>query len=88
MSDAWSDIDPINSGIAAEFVGVRPSASRCRLCNQAGTMQTKTRATGTTDITGYPNGNVFTARAVYRHHRCHQPTVAASIDPASGATSH
>ena len=83
---AWSDIDPDDPGIATEFVGVRPSASADTGYVIKWYDANGTELTGTTDITGYPNGSVFTARAVSASPlSLSQPTVAASIDPSSGA---
>lgn len=83
---AWSDIDPDDPSIASEFIGVRPSASADTGYVIKWYDSNGNELTGTTDITGYPSGSVFTARAVTTGPlTLSQPTVTASIDPASGA---
>ena len=82
----WAELDPDDPGIAAEFVGVRPSASA-----DAGYMIKWFDASGAeiaagTDIAAYPNGSVFTARAVTTTPlSLDQPTATTSINTSTGA---
>ena len=82
----WAELDPDDPGIAAEFVGVRPSASA-----DTGYVIKWFDASGAeiaagTDIAAYPNGSVFTARAVTTTPlSLDQPTATTSINTSTGA---
>ena len=82
----WAELDPDDPGIAAEFVGVRPSASA-----DTGYMIKWYDASGAeisagTDIAAYPNGSVFTARAVTTAPlTLNQPTATTGINTSTGA---
>ena len=82
----WAELDPDDSGIAAEFVDVRPSARAdtgyvIKWFDASGA-ELKTR----TDIATYPNGSVFTARAVTTTPlTLDQPTATTSINTSTGA---
>ena len=82
----WAELDPDDPSIAAEFVGVRPSASA-----DTGYVIKWFDASGAeiaagTDIAAYPNGSVFTARAVTTTPlSLDQPTATTSINTSTGA---
>ena len=82
----WAELDPDDPGIAAEFIGVRPSASAdtgyvIKWYDASGA-----EITAGTDIATYPNGSVFTARAVTTTPlTLDQPTATTSINTSTGA---
>ena len=85
----WADLDPDDPAIAAEFIGVRPSASAdagyvIKWYHLSGTRLVEIN--NATDVAQYPNGSVFVARAVSTSPlTLDQPTVDASINSTTGA---